>query len=235
MAPEAFRDTLPSHERHFVARFESFGDIVVGFSMSLLALQLTIPHTAAELYASHTRLLEFFGTFALVSVYWVGFHGIMSTGFAPKRTDMFFGFAYLALVALTPYAFLVNASLSHSLQDAYAGLGFYIVVFLAVTICSLVLNVRGAQRAWPFLDHPRRLRAWRRVVMGAMYAACLGVALALDATRNVALAGASLFALLVILPLSRRVPPHPAWMGISEGATGTSGPRTVSWKSDGYR
>ena len=71
MAPEAFRDTLPSHERHFVARFESFGDIVVGFSLSLLGLQLTVPHTAAELFGNPVRFVEFFATFAILSVFWL--------------------------------------------------------------------------------------------------------------------------------------------------------------------
>ena len=228
MPAEAFRDTLPPGDRHFVARFESFGDVVVGFSMSLLGLQLTVPHTAAELFHSPLRLFEFFATFAIVSVFWLGFHGIMSTGFAPKRLDMVFAFTYLAFVALTPFAFLTQVTLSKSEADSYAGLAFYIAVFLGVTLCSLVLNVRGARRAWTFLDKTQQDRAWRRVVMGVLFTACLGVSLGFALRREVSLAGVSLFALIAMTPLSRRFPPRPAWLRIREHATGTSQPQAVS-------
>ena len=230
MAAEAFRDTLPSHERHFVARLESFGDIVVGFSMSLLGLQLTVPHTAAELYAHPIRFAAFFGTFAIVSAFWVRFHRIMATGFAPARTDVFLAFAYLAFVALTPYAMLVNVSLSFQTPSAVAGLGFYLAVFLGVTICGMVLDLRATRRGWPFLDEPRRRSAWGRLVASAVVLLFLSGGLAGVLAGQAAIAALSLTGLVVAAAVARRVlrEPRPAWLGITAASAGTPAPQAVS-------
>ena len=230
MPAEAFRDTLPPHERHFVGRFESFADIVVGFSMSLLALQLTVPHNASDVFGHPMRYVFFFASFALVSVFWIGFHRIVATGFAPQRIDMVLALAYLAFVALTPYAMLANLTLSTSSADAYAGLGLYVAVFGGVSACSLLLSVRGARRGWPYLDETRRRALWRRLVMNAMVLACLAVALSFAVQRNVAAAGASMFAIFPAMAIVRRffTEPRPAWLGIADPAAGTSRPQAVS-------
>jgi uncharacterized membrane protein len=65
-----FRQTLPAGERHLVGRIESFGDIVVGFSMSTLALQLQIPKTPGEIFAHPLNYFVFFIAFGLLAVFW---------------------------------------------------------------------------------------------------------------------------------------------------------------------
>ena len=138
----SFRATLPSEERHLVSRLESFGDIVVGFSMSLLALQLDIPKTPQDVFGHALRYAVFFGAFGLVSIFWYRFHRIMSTGFAPRTPDMIMLFAFLAFVALTPYALLTYTRLRG--PDCYSpeGLTLYLTVFLRVIGLLDIIHVR---------------------------------------------------------------------------------------------
>ena len=225
-----FRQTLPLGDRHLIGRLESFGDIVVGFSMSQLALQLEIPRTASEVFAHSFRYIVFFIAFGVVSGFWFRFHRIMSTGFVPRRIDVVLLFAFLAFVALTPYA-LVTYSRMHG-NDALApqGVILYLAVILGVIGFSWLLTLRGMRRAWGFLDDQQRRDTWRAIVAGIV--AIPGFIIALVC---IGLYGAQAFgAFLVVVPLiviAARVfrRPWPLVVGPHAGlAPGTLAPAEVS-------
>ncbi len=199
-----YRDSLPPGERYFAQRLESFGDIVVGFSMSLLALQLEIPKTPDEVFAHSARYAVFFTAFAVVSVFWIHFHRIMSTGFAPRRFDLFLLFAFLAFVALTPYALLTYTRLQGADQYSPQGLMLYLAVFLGVIAFGWLLTLRGMRRAWAYLDAAERRRTWGAFVSGGVSIPFFAAALAI-----VALSGARGFNLVlgvaIAIPLARHV------------------------------
>ena len=197
--------------------------------MSLTGLQLTVPHTAAELFAHPIRFVVFFGTFAIVSVFWVTYHRIMATGFAPERIDMLFAFAYLAFVALIPYAMQVNTTLSHTEEGSYAGFGFYLIVFLGIMVSALVLNVRGLRRGWYYLDDRRRRLAWRRFVTTAMMTVAVLGALASLLAHQILTTSLFFFGTFAAIGVARRVfpEPRPSWLGIT-ATDGTYKPWTVS-------
>lgn len=161
-----FRQSLPLGERHLVGRLESFGDIVVGFSMSQLALQLGIAQTPQGVFAHPDRYAVFFLAFAVVSIFWFRFHRIMSTGFAPERLDIVLLFAFLAFVALTPYALVTYTRMHAGEGSSREGVMLYISVFLGVIGFSWILAVRGMRRAWSHLYAKERRDTWRFVVSG---------------------------------------------------------------------
>jgi uncharacterized membrane protein len=163
-----FRQTLPLGDRHLIGRLESFGDIVVGFSMSQLALQLEIPRTAAEVFAHSLRYVVFFTAFGVVSMFWFRFHRIMSTGFAPRRPDVVLLFAFLAFVALTPYALVTYSRMRGNDALAPQGVLLYLGVILGVIGFSWLLTLRGMRRAWGYLDVQQRRDTWRAFVAGAV-------------------------------------------------------------------
>jgi uncharacterized membrane protein len=163
-----FRQSLPLGERHLVGRLESFGDIVVGFSMSQLALQLGVPTSAQDVFAHPFRYFVFFLAFGVVSIFWIRFHRVMSTGFAPRQLDVILLFAFLAFVALTPYALVTYTRMQGDGGYSRQGVMLYISVFLGVIAFSWVLAVRGMRRAWRHLDQKERRDTWRFVVTGAL-------------------------------------------------------------------
>jgi hypothetical protein len=57
----------------------------------------------------------------VVSFFWIHFHRIMSTGFAPRRFDLFLLFAFLSFVALTPYALLTYTRLQGAISTHRKG------------------------------------------------------------------------------------------------------------------
>jgi uncharacterized membrane protein len=163
-----FRQTLPLGDRHLIGRLESFGDIVVGFSMSQLALQLEIPRSASEVFAHSLRYVVFFAAFGVVSMFWFRFHRIMSTGFAPRRPDVVLLFAFLAFVALTPYALVTYSRMRGNDALAPQGVLLYLGVILGVIGFSWLLTLRGMRRAWGYLDEQQRRDTWRAFVAGAV-------------------------------------------------------------------
>ena len=214
----SFRESLPANQRHAIGRFESFGDVVVGFSMSLLALQLDIPKTPDDVFGHASRYLVFFAAFGTVSLFWLRFHRLMSTGFVPHHQDIVLLFAFLAFVALMPYALLTYSRLQRSTLSSPEALMLYIGVFLGAIGFGWLLTLRGMRRAWTYLDAVERRQSWRAFVAGGTAIPVLAAALAVLATN-----GSRGFSVVIVLvfaiPLARRLWRQPAtWvLGVAPG------------------
>jgi uncharacterized membrane protein len=226
-----YRQTLPVGERHLVTRLESFGDIVVGFSLSQLALQLEIPKTPRDVFGHPLNYFIFFAAFGLLAIFWIRFHRIMAIGFAPRPIDMTLLFGFLAFVALMPYSLVTYMRLLGP-NGAYSreSVALYLGVFFGVATFSWMLSIRGLRRAWPVLDETERPAAWRPVIAGFIIVPAFAVALV-----GVLLAGPFAFGLLILIgPLVRLavrwVPrPVPFLLGPQPpDATGTLVPESVS-------
>ncbi len=227
-----FRETLPIGERHLVGRLESFGDIVIGFSMSQLALQLQIPKTPHDVFAHPLNYAIFFVAFGLLGVFWLRFHRIMAIGFAPRRADVVLLFAFLSFVALMPYALITYMRLlgpggSFSRETV----ALYLCDFLGIAMFSWMLSIRGLRRAWSVIDEGDRTAAWRPALAGFVIVPTFLIALVVVLT-----AGPLGFGLLILIgPLVRfalRLVPRP-WPFLlgpqaPRGVVGTLEPGNVS-------
>lgn len=225
-----FRQTLPLGERHLVGRLESFGDIVVGFSMSQLALQLEIPKTPQDVFAHSVRYIIFFLAFGIVSIFWFRLHRIMATGFAPRRLDVILLFAFLAFVALVPYALVTYTRLHSGDEFSSAVVTLYLGVFLGVIGFSWVLAVRGMRRAWGHLDEKERRETWRVVVAGAVAIPIFVAALAAVAVFGVS-DGTEFLLLFLLIPVAVRFARRPWRWALGPDAdtpAGTLAPAEVS-------
>jgi uncharacterized membrane protein len=204
-----YRESLPIGERHLVGRLESFGDIVMGFSMSQLALQLEIPKTPHDVFARPLNYLIFFAAFGLLGIFWLRFHRIMATGFAPKSLDIVLLFGFLACVALVPFALITYMRLLGP-SGAYSreSVALYLGDFLGVATFSWILSIRGLRRAWSVLAEDERPAAWRPALAGFVIVPAFIVALA-----AVVATGPLAFGLLILIgPLVRfavRLVPQP--------------------------
>jgi uncharacterized membrane protein len=225
-----YRQTLPAGERHLVGRLESFGDIVVGFSMSVLALQLEIPKTPRDVFGHPLNYVVFFVAFALLAIFWLRFHRIMAIGFAPRPLDLALLFAFLAFVALAPFALVTYMRLLGPAGYSRESVSLYLGDFLGVGTFSWILSIRGMRRAWSVLDETERRAAWRPALAGFIIVPTFLVAL----VAVLAFGPISFFVLVLIGPLvrlaMRAIPrPWPFMLGPQpDGALGTSAPQGVS-------
>ena len=225
-----FRQTLPDGERHLVGRLESFGDIVVGFSMSQLALQLEIPKTPHDVFAHGIKYVVFFGAFALLGIFWLRFHRVMAIGFAPRPLDIWLLFGFLSFVALVPFSLITYTRLVGPAGYAREAIALYLGDFLGIAVFSWLLSIRGLRRAWSVIDEADRPAAWRPVMAGFVVVPAFLLAL----VSVVAAGPLALGWLIVIGPFIRlavrRVPrPWPFVLGPQPaGPVGTLQPEGVS-------
>jgi uncharacterized membrane protein len=225
-----YRQTLPLGERHLVGRLESFGDIVLGFSMSQLALQLEIPKTPDDVFGHPLKYFIFFAAFGLLGIFWLRFHRIMAIGFSPRPTDIALLFAFLSFVALVPYALVTYTRLLGPAGYSRESVTLYLADFLGVAAFSWILSVRGMRRAWGVLDESERPGAWRPALAGFVIVPVFFVAL-----LTVLAAGPIGFGLVILIgPLVRvavRLAPRPFPFLLgpqAEQTIGTLGPQGVS-------
>jgi len=141
----------PRDRRREVARVEAFSDAVYAIAITLLALQLDVPHDTSDLWASlhdlWPSLLSFVISFAVIGAYWIAHHRLFAL--VERSSPRLLQLNLLALffivlqpfttsligefgrpdgahyeVALTVYALsLAAAGLANSLLAAYALVG----------------------------------------------------------------------------------------------------------------
>jgi uncharacterized membrane protein len=211
-----FRDTLNDTDRHFVERMEAFGDVVVGFSLSLLALQLVTPDSDADVFGNPLRYVLFFATFAIIAAFWMRFTRIMTIGFAPRPLDTVMLFTYLAFVALLPYSLQTLIRVGHG--HLFASLALYLSVILGVTTTSLGLNIRGARNAWSVLDTVQRSKLWRSIIINFIGCISLASSLAFDLTNQPFASAGAILVMAAAMRVSKFffTTPRPRLLGISD-------------------
>lgn len=97
-APDARRE--PGRDEYFVRRLEAFGDVVIGFSLALLALSLIVPNHAASLISNPVWFSAYVWTFALVCSMWGSHYWTFRYVFVPTRPSILLNYAKLGLLVL---------------------------------------------------------------------------------------------------------------------------------------
>ena len=76
-------------------RIESFSDLVIGFSLALLALTLTIPPHIIELATNPWWLVAYIWTFAVIAGIWYNHQRLFTHFFWPETLTIVLNFALL--------------------------------------------------------------------------------------------------------------------------------------------
>ena len=176
----------------FTHRLEAFGDLVFGFSLSLLATRLDIPAHDTEIF-DPTRWLTFAVTFGMICSIWLAHYRIFRHRFIAGPFDVVLNFVFLFGIAVLPYAvqtFLRFGSSHYSLA-LYLG-DFSLVVFALATLRLRALHQRRNDS-----DLEVRLREWRGTLR--QYAIVAIIASFLAGVGNQIIASERLFS---ILPLT---------------------------------
>lgn len=165
------RGVAKAGDERLTSRLEAFGDLVFGFSLSLLALRLDVPSRVEEIFEP-ARWVTVVLTFALICRFWLEHHRIFRHDFIVRTGDMVVNFIFLFGIAILPYA--VQTFLRFQLQLVPFSLYLGDLVLVLTTLSFL--RVRGLRQRRADPDEEGRLRDWRRSVAqlaGAAGSACL--------------------------------------------------------------
>jgi len=146
-------------DERLTSRLEAFGDLVFGFSLSLIALRLDVPPRVEELFEP-ARWLTVVITFALICRFWLEHYRIFRHQFVVRTLDMVVNFAFLFGIAILPYA--VQTFLRFEMQRAPFSIYIGDVVLVLTTLSFL--RTRGLRQRRGDPDEEGRLNDWRRTV-----------------------------------------------------------------------
>jgi len=217
-----FRDTLSSNDAHLARRLEGFGDVVFGFSVSQLALQLNLPRTPQDLVGDPFRYFLYFATFAALAGFWLRFHRMLAGAFRPQPIDLIAVFFYLAFIGLVPYTLYANShfALMRSVEAGRLGLAAYLLCIAMLSAGATVVQARNFRRGYAFFSEPERRKAWQTTVVTGAVVLSTFLALTLDLTAGVEVGGTSSALIGISALIARRVAhvPSAAFLGIRSGA-----------------
>jgi uncharacterized membrane protein len=174
---------LDESEKEVVHRLEAFSDIVIGFSLAQLALTLTIPKHAIDLFVhvnGARSLLGFAITFALVCVVWWSHHRLFRHAFVPAPLNILANFAALGGVIFLSYSMQVlvhSGLLDRTAYAMYTGSYAWILLLFAFLWWNGI-RLRGTQLAGDRRATALRF-AMRTTIVGIWLAALTAVALVL--------------------------------------------------------
>jgi uncharacterized membrane protein len=184
---------------HFTRRFESFTDVVFGFSLSFLAGRLLIPADAHDIFAQPAGIIGFLISFGFLAALWMLNHRMFRYYFAPTVPDIVLVFVELCGVALIPYALQVFLRFPN---DA-VGFSFYVFVYAAILASSAVVGFRGFRRNWQNWNLDSRIRRWHTPLIQSAAAALLALSASLSLAGVAHAQWVSLLIPLVIAGLRR--------------------------------
>ena len=212
MAPLSERER--EDRAHLKQRLEAFSDIVFAFTLSQSALQLQLPASAADLFSQPIRWVVFFGTFAIIAVFWLAHYRTFRLAFEPERLDIFLNFCFLAAIAVLPFA--MQAVLKFG-SDRGA-LALYAAAFAGISLPMALLLRRGLGRRNPRVTDAQRLRLWQACIRNVLILAASVIALGTLAFGDTFVASlaypifgaASLAVRRLVRTVPRRYLPEPA-------------------------
>ncbi len=166
----AFRE---ESEEHVVHRLEAFSDIVIGFSLAQMTLNLVLPADVLDLFTKHVSSLLAFGlTFAIVSGMWWSHHRLFTHYFVPTTPNIVLNFLSLGGVMFLVYTLQVWLHSERHLSVAYVmycgSIAWIIGIIAFLTYRGVVL--RG-HKMTPQLAMLGRNRARRLAVIALAFVA----------------------------------------------------------------
>ena len=152
-------------DERLTRRIESFSDLVIGFSLALLALTLSIPPHIVDLWTNPWWLIAYFWTFAIVASIWYSHQRLFTLFFWPETFSIVLNFVLLSMVGLLVYFVQVFVHYHAALDQVWAFVAYFAVLGIAF-IALGTLYLHGARRRWAALDGEDRYVGFRQALRG---------------------------------------------------------------------
>jgi uncharacterized membrane protein len=163
-------------------RIESFSDLVIGFSLALLALTLSIPPHIIELATNPWWLVAYFWTFAVIAGIWYNHQRLFTHFFWPQTLTVILNFALLATIGLLVFFVQVFVHYHDSFDRVWAFLAYFTVFGVAFMIMG-TLYLHGTRRRWDRLTADDRYTGLRQAARGIIGGVFILIGVALSALR----------------------------------------------------
>ncbi|MGA8839033.1 MAG: TMEM175 family protein [Candidatus Aquilonibacter sp.] len=171
-------------DERLTRRIESFSDLVIGFSLALLALTLSIPPHIVDLWTNPWWLIAYFWTFAIVASIWYSHQRLFTLFFWPETFSIVLNFVLLSMVGLLVYFVQVFVHYHAALDQVWAFVAYFAVLGIAF-IALGTLYLHGARRRWAALDGEDRYVGFRQALRGIVGGAFMLVGALVVALRSV--------------------------------------------------
>lgn len=90
-------------DERVIHRLEAFSDIVIGFSLAQLGLNLAVPAHASDLFTHPVPIIALVITFSLVCRLWWSHHRLFTHFFVPNRVSIALNFVTLGVLIFAIY------------------------------------------------------------------------------------------------------------------------------------
>ena len=161
--------TREETDAHYARRLESFSDIVFGFSLSIVGLQLVVPERPIMIFTSPLPLIGFTMSFGLIALFWQYHHRYFVYSFFPDAINVGLNFVKLGLVGLLP--FTLQLYLRFPIDPL--AMCVYFLDSGSIIAISAIAMYRGLVHFWPTLDEPFRRQQWLRIIRVSLIAAIM--------------------------------------------------------------
>jgi uncharacterized membrane protein len=161
-------------------RIESFSDLVIGFSLALLALTLSIPPHIIDLLRNPWWLIAYFWTFAVIARIWYTHQRLFTRLFWPDPLSVVLNFVLLAMVGLLVYFVQVFVHYRDDFERVWAFIAYFAVLGVLLTIVG-VLHWRGAHHRWKSLDAEDRYFAVQQALRNGVAGVCVFIGAVVNA------------------------------------------------------
>jgi uncharacterized membrane protein len=167
-------------EERTIHRLEAFSDIIIGFSLAQMTMNLVLPADVLDLFTkNYVSLLAFGLTFAIVSGMWWSHHRVFTHYFVPTPFNIVLNFMSLGGVMFLVYSLQVFLHATVHQRVAYvmySGAVAWVIGILAF------LTYRGMTLRGERMNEQLLVLGRRRVRRAAIIALMFAVIAALNAT-----------------------------------------------------
>ena len=138
-------------------RLEAFSDIVIGFSLAEMSVNLAIPRHASEVFTHTAALVAFAWTFFVIAAFWWSHHRLFDAYFVPTRATVILNFLALAALVWLVYELQVFVRFADTDEHAAAAIP-YVVTYSVMYLLLAALFALSVRMRWPELDTAGRRR-----------------------------------------------------------------------------
>ncbi|HEY8320939.1 MAG TPA: TMEM175 family protein [Candidatus Baltobacteraceae bacterium] len=157
------QSVLDPRDERVIHRLEAFSDIVIGFSLALLAINLVAPQSVAEIPGHATELATFFVCFFLIAFLWWFHNRVFAHLYVASVGSIVLNIAMLAGVVMLVYTAQIVSNVAKAVHpfDVH---GYVLALSLWLGIYGVVLVLLGGMGAiglrarWIELSDP--VRRW---------------------------------------------------------------------------
>ena len=135
-------------ERETVHRLEAFSDIVIGFCIAEMGINLLIPRSVAELPHVALGTSGFIFSFVLISIVWWIHHRIFRSFFVLNQLNVTLNFAMLGALVLMVYFQQVSLHFMATDQEPGAAVQAWLLCYGAVYALNAAMLWIGIRARW---------------------------------------------------------------------------------------